>query len=152
FEADDAIATAADRFAGVVDRVVIASPDKDFAQCVLDRRVVIHDRIRRVVYDAAAVQTKFGVPPAAIPDLLALVGDTADGIPGLPGGGKSSAAALLTAYGRLESIPDDPRAWSITLRNRDRLAAALAERREDALLYKRRAPLRRAAPLDAQPD
>jgi 5'-3' exonuclease len=150
FEADDAIATAADRFAGGVDCVVIASPDKDFAQCVVDRRVVIHDRIRRIVYDAAAVQTKFGVPPAAIPDLLALVGDTADGIPGIPGWGKRSAAALLTAYGRLESIPDDPRAWSITLRNRDRLAAALAERREDALLYKRLATLRRDVPLAEQ--
>src|SRR4029450_2476313 len=98
FEADDAIATAADRFAGVVDRVVIASPDKDFAQCVLDRRGVIHDRLRRVVYDAAAVQTKFGVPPAAIPDLLALVGDTADGIPGIAGGGKRCAGAPLTGW------------------------------------------------------
>jgi 5'-3' exonuclease len=147
FEADDAIASAAARFADAVDRVVIASPDKDFAQCADDPRVVIHDRIRRVVYDAAAVRSKFGVPPAAIPDLLALVGDSADGIPGIPGWGKRSAAAALCAYGTLEAIPDDPRAWSIALRNRDRLAATLAARRADAVLYKRLATLRRDVPL-----
>jgi 5'-3' exonuclease len=147
FEADDAIATAAARFADMVDQVVIMSPDKDFAQCVDDQRIVIHDRIRRVVYDAPAVVTKFGVPPAAIPDLLALVGDRADGIPGIPGWGKQSAAALLTGYGSIEAIPDDPRAWTVAVRNRDRLAAVLAERRVDALLYKQLATLRRDVPL-----
>src|SRR5215470_18338850 len=87
FEADDAIATAAARFAAAVEQVVILSPDKDLAQCVTGNRVVLHDRIRRVTYDAAAVRARFGVPPAAIPDYLALVGDRADGFPGLPGWG-----------------------------------------------------------------
>jgi 5'-3' exonuclease len=147
FEADDAIATAAARFAAVVDQVVIMSPDKDFAQCVEDQRVVIYDRIRRVRYDTAAVVAKFGVPPAAIPDLLALIGDRADGIPGIPGWGKQSAAALLGEYGSIEAIPSDPHTWTVAVRNRDRLAAVLAERRADALLYKQLATLRRDVPL-----
>lgn len=147
FEADDAIATAAARFAAVADRVIIASPDKDFAQCVEGQHVIIHDRIRRVTYDDAGVRTKFGVPPAAIPDFLALVGDTADGIPGIRGWGAKSAAAVLTAYGHLEAIPDDPRRWSISIRNRDRLAAELAVQRADAQLYKTLATLRRDVPL-----
>ena len=147
FEADDAIATAAARFAAAADRVIIASPDKDFAQCVEGQHVIIHDRIRRVTYDDAAVRIKFGVPPAAIPDLLALVGDTADGIPGIRGWGAKSAAAVLSAYGHLEAIPDDPRRWSISIRNRDRLAAELAVQRADAQLYKTLATLRRDVPL-----
>ena len=147
FEADDAIATAAARFAAVVDQVVIASPDKDFAQCVDADRVVLHDRIRRVVYDEDAVRTKFGVPPAAIPDFLALVGDTADGLPGIPGWGRKSAAAVLSAYGSIEAIPDDAASWVVPVRNRDRLAAALAVQRADAQLYKLLATLRRDVPL-----
>jgi 5'-3' exonuclease len=147
FEADDAIATAAARFAAAVERVIIASPDKDFAQCVVGQHVIIHDRVRRVTYDEAAVRAKFGVAPDAIPDLLALVGDSADGIPGIPGWGAKSAAAVLAAYGTLEAIPDDPRRWSISIRNRDRLAAALALRRADARLYKTLATLRRDVPL-----
>ena len=148
FEADDAIATAAARFAAEVERVVILSPDKDLAQCVTGNRVVLHDRIRRVTYDEAAVRTKFGVPPAAIPDLLALVGDTADGIPGIPGWGAKSASAALTAYGGIDAIPDDPRAWSVAIRNRDRLAAALAAHRTEVGLYRTLATLRRDVPLD----
>ena len=147
FEADDAIATAAARFSGVSEQVIIVSPDKDFAQCVEGRRVVTYDRMRRAMYDDAAVRGKFGVPPAAIPDFLALVGDSADGIPGIPGWGARSAAALLAAYGRLEAIPDDPGAWSVSVRNRDRLAGTLAARRTDAQLYKRLATLRRDVPL-----
>jgi 5'-3' exonuclease len=147
FEADDALATAAARFAGSVDRVVILSPDKDLAQCVEGQHIVTHDRIRRITYDDAAVQAKFGIPPAAVPDLLALVGDSADGIPGIPGWGAKSAAAVLNAYGYLEAIPDNPDAWSIAIRGRDRLAATLAARRADAQLYKTLATLRRDVPI-----
>ncbi len=142
FEADDALATAASRFAGAVGQVVIMSPDKDLAQCVKRRRVVTHDRIRRMTYDEQAVQAKFGVRPSCIPDLLALVGDRADGIPGLPGWGKKSAAAILSAYRHIEAIPDDPSLWPITPRNRSRLASTLRERRQEAILFKRLATLR----------
>ena len=153
FEADDAIATAAARFAAAVEQVVILSPDKDLAQCVDGQRVVLHDRIRRVTYDAAAVRARFGVPPAAIPDYLALVGDRADGFPGLPGWGAKSAAALVAAYGCIEKIPDDPRAWSVpALRSRERLAATLTAQREDARLYKTLATLRRDVPLSERLD
>jgi 5'-3' exonuclease len=147
FEADDALATAAARFADDSERVVILSPDKDLAQCVRGSRVVMHDRIRGATYDEAGVQARFGLPPAAIPDMLALVGDTADGIPGLPGWGRKSAAAVLAAHGHLEDIPDDPAAWRVALRGRDRLAATLAAHRPDAQLYKTLATLRTDVPL-----
>jgi 5'-3' exonuclease len=152
FEADDAIASAAARFAGEVDQVVILSPDKDLAQCVEGQRVVLHDRIRRVTYDDAAVQAKFGVPPAAIPDYLALVGDAADGIPGLPGWGAKSAAAVLRAHQQIEAIPDDAAAWRATVRGRERLAATLAAHRTEAQLYKRLATLRRDVPISERLD
>lgn len=147
FEADDALASAAARFAGSVDRVVILSPDKDLAQCVQGQRIITADRIRRITYDEAAVRAKFGVPPAAVPDWLALVGDNADGIPGIPGWGAKSAAAALGTYGRLEAIPDDPSAWSLAMRGRDRLAAMLAARRDAAQLYKTLATLRLDVPI-----
>lgn len=147
FEADDALATAAARFAPEVDQVVLLSPDKDLAQCVRGSHVVTHDRIRRVTYDEAGVRAKFGVAPASIPDLLALVGDTADGIPGIPGWGAKSAAAILSAYGHLDAIPEDPAQWPSGIRGRERLAAALAARRDDALLYRTLATLRVDAPL-----
>jgi 5'-3' exonuclease len=147
FEADDALATAAARFVDQVDRVVILSPDKDLCQCVRGRRVVTHDRRRLKTYDDAAVREKFGVPPAAIPDLLGLVGDAADGIPGIPGWGIKTAAAVLRVYGSIEKIPDDPALWTLTLRGAERLAATLAARRSDARLYKRLATLRTDAPL-----
>jgi len=147
FEADDALATAAARFASASERVVILSPDKDLAQCVRGTRVVMHDRIRGATYDEAGVQARFGLPPAAIPDMLALVGDTADGIPGLPGWGRKSAAAVLAAHGHIEDIPDDPAAWRAAVRGRERLAATLAAHRAEARLYKTLATLRTDVPL-----
>jgi len=147
FEADDALASAAARFGAAVDQVVILSPDKDLAQCVEGRHIVTCDRIRRTIYDESAVRAKFGVPPTAIPDFLALVGDSADGIPGIPGWGAKSTAAVLSAHGTLEAIPDDPHAWAVDIRRRDHLAAALAARRKEAQLYKTLATLRRDVPL-----
>jgi 5'-3' exonuclease len=142
FEADDALATAAARYGGAVERVVLLSPDKDLAQCVRGQRIVMHDRIRGVTYDEAAVRTKFGVGPESIPDLLALTGDSADGIPGVPGWGRKSAAAVLAVYGHIESIPDDPTRWTARVRGRERLATALAAHHQQALLYKTLATLR----------
>jgi len=149
-EADDALATAADRWetAPGVERVVICSVDKDLAQCVRDERVVLWDRRRRLTYDAAGVATKWGVPPASIPDLLALVGDAADGYPGLQGWGSKSAAAVLARYGSLEAIPERASTWDVPgLRGAVLLAAVLAERRDEALFYRSLARLRLDAPL-----
>lgn len=147
FEADDALATAAARCAADprVTQVRILSPDKDLAQCVQGERVVTVWKER--LLDEPAVRTRFGVAPASIPDLLALVGDEADGIPGLPGFGERSAAALLAAYEHLEAIPDDPARWRVPVRGAARLAATLAGRRRDALLYRTLATLRTDAPL-----
>jgi 5'-3' exonuclease len=149
FEADDALATAAARFrdAPGVEQVVICSPDKDLAQCVSGTRVICRDRQRRTDRDEAGVVARFGVAPASIPDWLALVGDSADGIPGIRGFGEKTAAAVLARHLRIEAIPDDPRLWDVEVRGRERLAAALRERRGDALLYKRLATLRGDAPL-----
>jgi 5'-3' exonuclease len=149
FETDDALATAALRWrdAPGVDQVVICSPDKDLSQCVVASRVICRDRLRRADRDEAGVVAKFGVPPASIPDWLALVGDTADGIPGIPGWGEKSAGAVLARYARLEAIPDDAAAWDVAVRGRDRLAASLRERREDAALYRTLATLRTDVPL-----
>ncbi|HUI26423.1 MAG TPA: 5'-3' exonuclease H3TH domain-containing protein [Candidatus Kryptonia bacterium] len=147
FEADDALATAARRFADQVDQVVILSPDKDLTQCVVANRVVTHDRIRRKTYDDAGVREKFGVAPASIPDLLALVGDSADGIPGIRGWGMKSAAAVLSVYHSIESIPADARNWTIKLRQAPNLAASLTAQRDDALLFKTLATLRTDVPL-----
>src|SRR5450432_4276705 len=149
FEADDALATAAARFALLpeVEQVLIASPDKDLAQCVVGSRVVCLDRMRKKVLDDAGVHEKFGVAPAQIPDYLALVGDSADGIPGVPRWGAKSAAALLTAYGSLENIPDSAVAWSVPVRGAAALAQSLAGLRAEAALYKRLATLRVDVPL-----
>jgi 5'-3' exonuclease len=149
FEADDALAAAAARFrdAPGVEQVVICSPDKDLAQCVVGRKVVCRDRRRGTDRDEAGVVERFGVPPSAIPDWLALVGDSADGIPGVPGWGEKSASAALARYGRLEAIPDDAAAWDVAVRGRDRLAAALRAHREEAALYRRLATLRTDVPL-----
>ena len=149
FETDDALATAAYRWRDDpgVEQVVICSPDKDLSQCVVGSRVICRDRLRRADRDEAGVVAKFGVPPASLPDWLALVGDTADGIPGIPGWGEKSAGAVLARYGRLEAIPDDAAAWDVAVRGRDRLAASLRGRREDAALYRRLATLRTEVPL-----
>ena len=148
-EADDALATAAARAAGDprVERVLICTPDKDLAQCVRGDRVVMLDRRTGAVRDAGGVRERFGVPPDAIPDYLALVGDAADGLPGIPGWGARSAAALLARYGRLDAIPPDPADWDgVRVRGAARLAAALREGRDLALLLRRLATLREDAP------
>lgn len=147
FEADDALATAAARFAADIERVVLLSPDKDLAQCVRGQHVVTHDRIRGTTYDEEAVRAKFGVGPRSIPDLLALTGDSADGFPGIPGWGRKSAAAVLAVYQHIEAIPDDPAHWTVAVRGRERLAGALAARRTEAMLYKTLATLRTDVPL-----
>jgi len=149
FEADDALATAALRFAQrpEVEQVLIASPDKDLAQCVVGTRVVCLDRMRKKVLDELGVVAKFGVNPAQIPDLLALVGDSADGIPGIPRWGAKSAAAVLKAYGSIAAIPAAVDAWQLSIRGAAALADSLAARRTDALLYKKLATLRTDVPL-----
>lgn len=147
FEADDALATAAYRFAPEVEQVVILSPDKDLMQCVQGERVVVHDRLRSRTYDEPGVLTKLGVRPTSIPDYLALVGDTADGIPGIPRWGAKSAALVLAAYGHLEQIPDDDRNWSVKVRGGAALAANLKGAREASLLYRKLATLRIDVPL-----
>ncbi|MBI4956696.1 MAG: flap endonuclease [Myxococcales bacterium] len=147
FEADDALATAAARYAPLCSQVLVASPDKDLAQCVRGTHVVQLDRRKGLVLDEAAVLAKHGVPPASIPDWLALVGDAADGYPGLPGWGAKSAAAVLRVYGHLEDIPADPGAWRVAVRGAPRLAATLAAGRDEAALYKTLATLRLDAPV-----
>ncbi|MEO8703123.1 MAG: 5'-3' exonuclease H3TH domain-containing protein [Kofleriaceae bacterium] len=149
FEADDAIATAAHHlgFEPEVDRILITAVDKDMCQCVRGTRVVCWDRFKDVTLDEPAVIAKHGVPPSAIADLLALIGDTADGIPGLEGWGKVSAAKLLTAYGSLEAIPADPAKWSVSVRGADRLAASLRDHLSEAALYKTLATLRVDCPI-----
>ena len=136
FEADDALATAAARFRDLpgVDQVVLCSPDKDLAQAVVGDRVVAWDRRRDIVLDAAGVTGKFGVPPASIPDWLALVGDAADGFPGIPGWGAKSAAAVLTRFGHIDAIPDDPAALGLPAARAARLVESLRAGRDDAAL------------------
>ena len=149
FEADDAIAAAAARWADIpsVDQVVMCSPDKDLAQMVRGDDVVGLDRRRRQTMDEAAVREKFGVSPASIPDYLALVGDAADGIPGIPRWGAKSAATMLSRYEYIERIPPDPADWDVKVRGAAAMAGTLAERREDAMLYKRLATLRLDVPI-----
>jgi 5'-3' exonuclease len=149
FEADDAIAAAAARFAGDprVERVYLCSPDKDLAQCVRGDRVVCLDRMRRKEMDEAGVVAKFGVSPASIPDFLALVGDTADGIPGVPRWGAKSAAALLSRYGHIDAIPDHEADWAVPVRGAAALAASLRAHRPESRLYRTLATLRTDVPL-----
>ena len=144
FEADDALAAAAAAAERDprVDRIIICTPDKDLAQCVRGTRVVQMDRRTRTVRDEAGVIARFGVPPTSIPDYLALVGDAADGYPGLPGWGAKSAAAVLARYHHLEAIPDDWRTWSVNAASPARLARTLADARRDAFLFRRLATLR----------
>jgi 5'-3' exonuclease len=152
FEADDALGSATARFGklGSVEQVVICSPDKDLAQLVSGKRIVCWDRRREIVIDEAGVVQKFGVKPASIPDWLALVGDAADGYPGLPGWGAKSASAVLSRYGHLEAIPPEPAKWKVhglTPGRAASLGKSLASRREEALLYRRLATLRSDVPL-----
>jgi 5'-3' exonuclease len=149
FECDDALATMAARAADDddVSQVRICSPDKDLTQMVRGVRVVCVDRMRKTTLDHDGVVAKFGVEPAAIPDLLALVGDEADGVPGLPGFGMKSAATLLRRFGRLEDIPPGPWPQDLKLRGAESLAATLNAHRSDALLYKQLTSLRLDVPL-----
>ena len=147
FEADDALATAALRWSGEVEQVVILSPDKDLMQCVVGDRVVSYNRRERILYDEAGVVEKFGIPPVSIPDYLALVGDSADGVPGIAGWGAKSTAAVLARYGKLERIPTEASQWEATVRGAARLSANLEEGRERALLYRSLTRLRRDVPL-----
>jgi 5'-3' exonuclease len=148
YEADDAIAAAAWQWVDhpEVDRILVCTPDKDMAQLVRDARVVLWDRRRRIVYDDAAVRAKWGVPPESIPDWLALVGDSSDGFPGLPGFGAKTAAALLTRYGHLEQVPIKGSAWEVPgLRNPVGLALVLRDHLPDAILFRSLARLRSLA-------
>ncbi|MGH7311362.1 MAG: 5'-3' exonuclease, partial [Candidatus Rokuibacteriota bacterium] len=151
FEADDALAAAAAMAAADarVEQVVVCTPDKDLAQCVRGDRIVQLDRRTRELRNEAAVRQKFGVPPASIPDWLALVGDSVDGYPGLPGWGPRSAATVLARYEHLEHIPRQAAAWDVSVRGAPRLAATLGEQRERALLFRELATLRADAPIAA---
>ena len=148
FEADDAMAAAAARFADAdgVEQIVLCSPDKDLGQMV-GGRVIQRDRMRKRDFDADGVRDKLGVAPESVPDFLALVGDTADGIPGLPRWGAKSTAQVLGRYPHLEDIPDDAAAWDVTVRGAATLAGVLAGHREEARLYRTLATLRTDVPL-----
>jgi 5'-3' exonuclease len=152
FEADDALATGTARFKDQpdVEQVVICSPDKDLAQLVSGTKVVVWDRRRDIVLDEAGVIGKFGVRPHSIPDWLALVGDAADGYPGIPGWGAKSASAVLSRFDHLESIPDDPRGFGLPLGRASGLAVSLAAHREEVLLYRLLARLRDDVPLEEE--
>ncbi len=150
FEADDAIATAAERWkdASELDQIVICSPDKDFSQCIEGRRVVALDRRKDRIIDESSVRDRFGVGPESVPDWQALVGDSADGFPGIPGWGKSSATTVLARYGHLEAIPEDASEWGVQVRGMGRLSGSLREHWEEVLLYRLLATLRRDVPLE----
>jgi 5'-3' exonuclease len=150
FEADDALATAASRFSELenVSQVCICSPDKDLTQCVVGKRIICVDRRQKKIIDEEAVREKFGVSPASIPDWLALVGDSADGIPGIPRWGAASSAKLLTEYGHIEKIPDDPAHWTVKVRGAASLAKSLQIWRDEVHLYKQLATLRTDVPLE----
>ncbi|MFM7142057.1 MAG: 5'-3' exonuclease H3TH domain-containing protein [Alphaproteobacteria bacterium] len=148
-EADDALASAAAVAARDprVSRVFVCTPDKDLAQCVSGSHVVQLDRRRGLLVDEDAVRARWGIAPASIPDWLALVGDSADGFPGLRGWGAKSASAVLGRFAKIEEIPDDPARWGVAVRGADRLAAVLAEERDQAMLFRRLATLRTDSPV-----
>jgi len=149
YEADDALASAAAEASAYASKVFICTPDKDLAQCVVDGRVVQFDRRKRLVVDEGGVVAKFGVRPASIPDYLALVGDSADGFPGLAGWGAKSASAVLAKFGHIENIPADAAAWGLSLRGSGVLAATLEDQRDLAMLFKDLATLRTDVPVQA---
>lgn len=150
FEADDIIASAAVKFVKSkrVDKVVMCSPDKDLAQVVSGAEIVAWDRMREKILDEDAVHEKFGVGPASIPDYLALVGDAADGIPGIPRWGAKSSATVLSRYGSLANIPDDVDSWDIKVRGAKSLSENLNEARDDAELFRKLATLRLDVPIE----
>jgi 5'-3' exonuclease len=154
FEADDALAAAASMAAADsrVEQVIVCTPDKDLAQCVRDDRVVQLDRRTREIRNASGVQQKFGVAPESIPDWLALVGDNADGFPGLPGWGARSAATVLARYRHLEDVPKQAAQWDVSMRGAERLATTLTQQWERALLFRRLATLRPDAPIGVDVD
>ena len=149
FEADDALASAATLAAQSVEveQVIICTPDKDLSQCVAGDRIVQLDRRKRELRDERGVVARFGVGPASIPDYLALVGDSSDGFPGIPGWGEKASSAVLGKYPHLESIPKLPTEWGVTVRGAARLAASLEEHRELAVLFRRLATLRTDVPV-----
>lgn len=147
YEADDAIATAALRWVDDVEQVVIATPDKDLTQCVIGDRIVTLNRRQQSIMNEDGVREKFGVSPESIPDYLALVGDTADGVPGLPGWGPKSASSVLARWRKLEAIPGKASDWEVSVRGGEKLAATLVERHEDVLLYRDLTTLRFDVPL-----
>ena len=149
FEADDGIASGVAKFSKnkSVEQIVICSPDKDLAQMVTGKRVVCWDRRRDIVLDEGGVVEKFGVKPESIPDYLGLVGDAADGYPGIPGWGSKSASVVLAKFKHIESIPDDPSKWKLKVRGADRLAQNLSQQRKEAMLYRKLATLRVDVPI-----
>ena len=149
YEADDAMAAAAAIASADerVSQVFLCTPDKDLGQCVMGTRVVQLDRRKGLVIDEDGVRAKFGVGPESIPDYLALVGDSADGYPGIPGWGAKSAAAVLTRYERLEAIPERASQWDVSVRGALTLAANLRDKRDDAFLFRELATLRADAPI-----
>ena len=148
FEADDALATGAARWRDEVDQVRILSPDKDLGQCVDDGHGVVQfDTVRRRVIDAQGVRARNGVDPESIPDWLALVGDTVDGIPGIPSFGRKTASALLQHYRTVDAIPGDPQTWPMAIRGAAKLAATLTAMRKEAALYRKLAVLITDVPL-----
>ncbi len=148
FEADDGIASAALRFVDDADRVVMLSPDKDLCQAVEGNRIVAYDRVRQRLFNEAGVWERFGVAPESIPDYLALVGDSADGIPGIPAWGAKSASTLLARYLRLDQIPADERRWDVNVRGAARLAENLRANMDDAKLFRTLTTLRYDVPIE----
>lgn len=148
FEADDALATAAVRWVEDVDQVVIVSPDKDMSQVVVSDRIVTYNRREQKILDEDAVVEKFGVHPESIPDYLALVGDTADGVPGLAGWGAKSSSTVLSRYPRLELIPEHASAWEVKVRGAEKLAATLQDAQEEVYLYRELTTLRLDVPIE----
>ncbi len=146
-EADDGLAAAANKFADEVDRVIVMSPDKDMTQLFGNPKIIGYDRRKGVFIDADGTREKFGVSPESIPDYLALVGDTADGIPGLPGWGAKSSGTLLTSYIHLDAIPASEEDWNVKVRSAAKLAETLRDRMDDALLYRDLATLRTDADI-----
>ncbi len=150
FEADDALAAAAIRWVDEVDQVVICSPDKDMCQVVVGDRIVTYNRREQKMVDEAGVVEKFGIHPESIPDYLALVGDTADGVPGLPGWGAKSSSVVLAKFPRLELIPPDPEVWGVSVRGAEKLAATLAAHQEEVYLYRELTTLRLDVPIEEE--